>query len=68
LGILFYFLLTVSLFSFMGGHWRAGFLASLSSLAIGIWFAKTAVSRLREGIVSAAGVSKSSTLESKTSA
>jgi len=58
----------VSLFSFMGGHLRAGFLALLSSVAIGIWFAKTAVSRLREGIVSAPGFSKSSTLESKTSA
>ena len=47
LGILFYFLLTTSLFSFMGGHFAQGILSLVAAVVSGILFAKTAISRLK---------------------
>jgi hypothetical protein len=47
LGIPFYFLLAVSLFSFMGGHQRLGFITLAASIVCGIFFARTAISRLK---------------------
>lgn len=47
LGIPFYFLLAVSLFSFMGGHPRLGFITLAASIVCGIFFARTAISRLK---------------------
>jgi SSS family solute:Na+ symporter len=47
LGILFYFLLTTSLFSLMGGRLTQGVLALVGALVSGVVFAKTAISRLK---------------------
>jgi len=57
LGILFYFLLTVSLFSLLGGHGEQGLMMLAAAGASGILFAKTAISRLkRPGATMVAGV------------
>jgi hypothetical protein len=47
LGILFYLLLTVSLFSLLGGHCRQGLFALILAAVLGVLFAKTAISRLK---------------------
>jgi Na+/proline symporter len=47
LGILFYFLLTISLFSLLGGRSRQGLMALAGAGISGILFAKAAISRLR---------------------
>ena len=47
LGILFYFLLTTSLFSLMGGHLTQGIVALIGAVLSGVMFAKTAISRLK---------------------
>jgi Na+/proline symporter len=47
LGILFYFLLTTSLFSLMGGRIPQGVLALVAAVVSGVVFAKTAISRLK---------------------
>ncbi|PYV81758.1 MAG: hypothetical protein DMG93_14285 [Acidobacteria bacterium] len=47
LGILFYFLLTTSLFSLMGGHLTQGIVALIGAVVSGVMFAKTAISRLK---------------------
>lgn len=47
LGILFYFLLTTSLFSLMGGRITQGVLALLAAVISGVIFARTAISRLK---------------------
>lgn len=47
LGIVFYFLLTVSLFSLMGGHIKQGIVSFLFGIVSGILFGKTAISRLK---------------------
>jgi len=47
LGILFYFLLTTSLFSLMGGHLTQGIVALIGAVVSGMMFAKTAISRLK---------------------
>jgi Na+/proline symporter len=47
LGILFYFLLTVSLFSLLGGQSKQGILFLTAAVIFGILFAKTAISRLK---------------------
>lgn len=47
LGIVFYFSLTVSLFSLMGGHIKQGIFAFAFAIVSGILFGKTAISRLK---------------------
>jgi hypothetical protein len=47
LGIVFYFLLTTSLFSLMGGRFMQGGVALAGALVSGVVFAKTAISRLK---------------------
>jgi hypothetical protein len=47
LGVLFYFLLTVSLFSLLGGHSKQGLMVLAAAVLSGILFAKTAISRLK---------------------
>lgn len=47
LGILFYFLLTISLFSLLGGHSKQGWMVLAGAGISGILFAKTAISRLK---------------------
>lgn len=66
LGIIFYFLLTASLFSFMGGHSSAGSIALVGSVVAGIAFARTAVSRIRGQTAPAPNFAAAPTLESKT--
>ena len=46
-GILFYFLLTVALFSLLGGHIKQGLMFLVAAVIGGILFAKTAISRLK---------------------
>lgn len=48
LGIAFYFLMTVSLFSFMGGHAKQGLCSLAGTIVFGLLFAKMAISRLSE--------------------
>jgi hypothetical protein len=47
LGVVFYFLLTTSLFSLMGGHILQGVLALAGAILSGVTFARTAISRLK---------------------
>lgn len=47
LGILFYFLLTVSLFGLLGGHSKLGLMLMAAAVVGGIVFAKIAISRLK---------------------
>jgi solute:Na+ symporter, SSS family len=47
LGIIFYFLLTVSLFSLLGGHRKQGLMELAMAVAGGILFAKAAIARFK---------------------
>jgi hypothetical protein len=47
LGVLFYFLLTVSLFSLLGGHSKQGLMVLAAAVISGILFTKAAMSRLK---------------------
>jgi solute:Na+ symporter, SSS family len=47
IGIVFYLLLTVSLFSVMGGHVRQGIYLGVGAVAFGLLFGKTVITQLR---------------------
>jgi Na+/proline symporter len=47
LGVAFYFTLTVSLFSFMGGHIREGAYILVCAVVLGFFFARTAIAQIK---------------------
>jgi solute:Na+ symporter, SSS family len=63
-GILFYFLLTVSLFSLMGGHSVQGWLTLAAAIPIGIIFARMAIARLKSNAFASAYSSEPTSIKS----
>ena len=60
-GILFYFLLTVSLFSLMGGHSAQGWLTLAAAIPSGLVFGRMAISRLKRTTATSTDLPKANT-------